>query len=188
MAFLSRIAAGYAACTILAALVIAPSVFGQSARPSIEYQLKASLIFNFIQFVEWGPAAKPSPDFVFHLCIVGQDDFGVALNTFEQELVKGNRIEIDRTTSLAPEKLTACQVVFVSKHNSPEEVERVIKTLQGTSVLTIGEQDDFLARGGVISILLEDNKVVFDISRPAALAARLAVSAKLLRIARRVIE
>jgi len=55
-------------------------------------------------------------------------------------------------------------------------------------MLTVGEGDDFPAAGGVIGLVIEDNKVRFDVNLEAAERAGLKISSKLLKLARNVRE
>jgi len=48
--------------------------------------------------------------------------------------------------------------------------------------------DNFLESGGMINFLIEDKKVHFDINNTAAKKAKLKISSKVLRLAKRVIE
>jgi len=55
-------------------------------------------------------------------------------------------------------------------------------------VLTIGEIDGFLETGGIINFILEQKKLVFEVNLVAGKRAKLEISSKLLRIAKRVIK
>jgi len=63
-------------------------------------------------------------------------------------------------------------------------VTPLLEAARQQSILTIGDSDDFLDKGGMISIVVENDKVVFDINRASATVARLDISSKLLRVAR----
>ncbi len=60
----------------------------------------------------------------------------------------------------------------------------VAQRIGGRPVLTIGESDRMLAQGGVIRFYIEDNRTRFEVNTDAAQAARLKLSAKLLKLAR----
>lgn len=157
---------------------------GSEARPTLEYQIKASLIFNFVQFVRW-PGDAPPPEFRF--CVLGRDRFGTALSSLNGELVEGSKVATVHLPSARLEDISTCHVLFISKGvelNIPE----VLNELRDQSVLTIGEASDFLDLGGMINLQLDSGKVVFDINRTAARNARLDISSKLLRLARTVKE
>ena len=51
-------------------------------------------------------------------------------------------------------------------------------------ILTIGETPGFAARGGIINLTLEDNKVRFEVNIGAAKQANLNISSRLLALAK----
>jgi hypothetical protein len=159
------------------------SASAEDARPTMEYQIKASLLFNFIHFVTWAP--EPDSSVPLRTCVTGADPFGPALKVFEREVIHGRKIETVILTEPTEEQLKECSVVFVLRGH-----ENVLDRLSNfdPQILTVGETPEFLDRGGIITLLLQDNKIVFDVNRNAALRARLAIDSKLLRMARTVRE
>ena len=65
--------------------------------------------------------------------------------------------------------------------------KEILEALKGSSVLTVGEMDNFLENGGIINFLIRDRKVCFEVNTVAAKDARLKIRSKLLRLAKRVI-
>ena len=59
-----------------------------------------------------------------------------------------------------------------------------IQMLKGVPVLTIGETPGFARNGGIINLILEDNKVRFEVNVAAAKEADLNISSRLLALAR----
>ena len=59
-----------------------------------------------------------------------------------------------------------------------------IQLLKGVPVLTIGETPGFAKNGGIINLILEDNKVRFEVNVQAAKDADLNISSRLLALAR----
>ena len=153
----------------------------RAADAPLEYQVKAAFLLNFAKFIEWPVSAFASKDSAFAICILGDDPFAGALEqTVEEESIGGRRIAIRRIRR-APDP-QACQIVYVGK------AEKNFSAAEfGFGVLTVGERDGFLARGGIIAFVIEERKVRFDISSSAAARASLKPSSKLLRVAR-VIE
>jgi hypothetical protein len=62
----------------------------------------------------------------------------------------------------------------------------VLKHVVSPGVLTVGESDDFLDKGGVIRLLIEDKKVRFEVNMDAAQQAHLTISSQLLKLARTI--
>lgn len=157
----------------------------ETTAPTIEYQVKASLIFNFIQFTEW-PELPPSSDLPFKICVFGTDQFGSALSYFEREVVFGRHVK-KIVVTVPSSELEECQILFVSA-DAQEEAEAALNLVKDKEVLTIGESADFLDKGGVILLAREGKRVVFDINRQAATEQHLKITSKLLRLAREVRE
>jgi hypothetical protein len=61
---------------------------------------------------------------------------------------------------------------------------QLLQQLRGWPVLTVSDAEGFTSQGGVIGLLLEDDRVRFEIGVAAAQAAGLQISSKLLRLSR----
>ena len=63
---------------------------------------------------------------------------------------------------------------------------RVLQQATAAKALAIGESEDFITRGGMVRLLVEEGKVRFDVSTRAAETVGLKVSSQLLKLAREV--
>ena len=160
-------------------LPFASLALADEAAPTLEYQVKASMIYNFLQFVEWPPELLPASSDV-SICVLGEDKFGAALNALTNELVRGRKIRVVRLKHLTDSSV--CHVLFVSG-SEPGRMASVIQPQIDRSVLIIGESEGFLEQGGIINFLVRDGKLRFEINKNTALKARLQLSAKLLQLA-----
>jgi hypothetical protein len=52
-------------------------------------------------------------------------------------------------------------------------------------ILTVGESDDFLDQGGMFNLFFEDKQLRFEVNQTPAENAKLTVSSKLLRLAKK---
>jgi hypothetical protein len=146
-----------------------------------EYQIKAAMMVNFIQFVQW-PEDDPdeSADFLT-IGIFGADNFGSILDSLNGRIVNEKQIKLLRINST--KELRQCQVVFVPESES-NHTDEILAAVNGFPVLTIGETDRFIQQGGIIRFFIEQNHVRFEINRTAAYHSKLKISAKLMEIAR----
>ena len=78
-----------------------------------------------------------------------------------------------------------CHVLFI--HRGVRH-EPYLREARGQPLLTVGEVPDFLRDGGIVNFVVEDGKVRFDIDREAAARANLAISSRLLRLARSAVS
>src|ERR1700736_411185 len=149
--------------------------------PAPEYQVKAVFLFNLVQFVQWPAQAFPAPGTHLVIGVLGEDPFGGYLN----ETVRGARVNnrplvVQRYRRVS--EIKTCHVLFVSRSGA-ESLEQVFAALRGRSVLTVGDAEDFIARGGMIRLVTENNKIRIRINLDAVRAAGLTISSKLLRLA-----
>lgn len=172
------------------AIVILPS-FGleaqaQDSSVSSEYLIKAGFIYNFANLVQWPSSAFAQPNSPIVIGIFGEDPFGTILDrVLEGKKVNGRVFLVKHLKSVA--ELKECQIVFVSSSEMARLVE-AIHSVKGMPILTIGEIPGFAKRGGIINLVLEDNKVHFEVNVEAAKEADLNISSRLLALARIVPE
>jgi len=172
-AFLIGPAIAGLACVLLCAAGSAAQERGRVE----EYQVKASFLVNFAKFVTW-----PSSEDPLVLAIVGVDPFGPYLDTIVRgKAVNGRRIEVRRLQ--AGESLEGCQIAFVSVSESARTAE-ILEQARHAPVLTVGEAQRFLRDGGMIRLLVEDDRVRFQMDGRRAEAA-VRVSSQLLALAAR---
>jgi len=81
-------------------------------------------------------------------------------------------------------EVTNCHILFISS-SEKARLPQILKHLNGSSVLTVGEMPGFTETGGMINFVLEGTKMRFQINKDAANNAGLKISAKLLNVALR---
>lgn len=162
-----------------------PQARAQSEPPT-EYQIKAAFLYNFAKFVEWPADTFADPHAPLVLGIVGEDPFGSALDKLAVDKTVNGRGLVIKRLKQGPD-LRNCHILFVSS-SERKRIPQILGSLQGASVLTVGETERFAQSGGVIDFILEENKVRFEINSDAAARARLNISSKLLALARMVAD
>jgi hypothetical protein len=165
-------------------LLAAAAAAGADARKDLEYQVKAAFLFNFAKFVEWPADAFAKPQDPVAICILGTDPFGESLDQLVRgETVNGRPLVVRRPRQFL--EVRECQILFLAAEERAHQ-SKILSVVEGASILTVGEGDGFLADGGVIRFVLEENRVRFEVNLAAAEASRLKLSSKLLRLARSV--
>jgi hypothetical protein len=175
-------------CRRIVALVLAIALGtpGWAANPQVlpEDQIKAGFLFNFTRFVEWNQTAFAAPDSPLLLCVL--DDSAMA------DLLTGaaaGRIVNGRSVAVRPVKpadeLRSCQVLFLS---APDErkAERILTSVKGKPVLTVGESPGFIQAGGLVNFSVQDNKIRLELDLDSANRAGLKISAKLIAVSKLV--
>jgi hypothetical protein len=167
--------------TVLTWTVFA-TILGAEPPPPSEYDVKAAFLLNFTRFVEWPSAAFAEAGSPFTICILGRDPFGHALDDIVRgESVRGHTLLVRRITQApAPQ---SCHVVFVEE--PAKENAKILHEL-GPGVLTVGEGEDFLRDGGMITFVVLNRRVRFDVHPSVAETVGLKLSSQLLSVARAV--
>jgi hypothetical protein len=116
------------------------------------------------------------------LCVLGEDPFGIDLDkTLNGKQVNGRELLIKRFKGVYG--LDVCQVLFISS-SEKHRLAQVIARLKHSSILTVGETEQFTRLGGIINFTVEGNKVRFEINVDAARRAGLKISSRLLQVAK----
>jgi len=161
------------AVMILALLGFEPRVLAQYSAP--EYEIKAAFLVDFAQFVKWPAKALPGgtqPS----IGILGEDPFGGAL----ERIVHG-QMTVEHSQRL--DDLKGCQIIFVCK-SEKARVDQILASLQGASILTVSDVDQFARKGGVIDFVMDAGKVRFEINPAAGQRAGLEIRSQLMKLGR----
>lgn len=169
------------ACGALLCSVL--SFAGASSGQGIEYEVKAAYVFNFVNASAWPPAAFSSPTAPFQVCLAESNPFAGLLNqTFQNEQVNGHPVVVSLVKT--PNEVAACHLLFIP--DGADASGALQKAAASAPVLTIGESRAFRKRGGIITFVLDSDRIRFDVNRQEAARTGVALSSKVLRVARQV--
>ena len=175
--------AGCAAVVMLAVFIvgIAAPVPTYAQEEVSEYQVKAAYVFNFLKFVEYPTSSFADPLAPLVIGVLGDDPFGNALPQVVIGKTVGGRDLVIRIYHPG-EDLRSAHILFISS-SERKRLPAILSSLDGSSVLTVGDTTGFLDAGGMIQFLSESDRVRFAINVDAASRARLKLSSKLLSLA-----
>jgi hypothetical protein len=167
----------------------ATSAHAQDTDASSEYLIKAGFIYNFASLVQWPSTSFSQADSPIVIAVLGEERFGTTLDRVLQGkkidgrsfIVKYFRSTSELVKSVGKPK--ECQILYVSSSAMPH-LSEAIQVVRGMPVLTIGEMPGFAKSGGMINLVLEDNRVRFEVNVKAAKDADLNISSRLLALAR----
>jgi uncharacterized protein DUF4154 len=148
-----------------------------------EYEVKAAYLYNFAKFVEWPPSSPKRDAFV--IGILGRDPFGPLLDQAVSGKTVGERRLVVRRFA-QPEQVAEVDMIFICASEAAR-VPDVLRRLEGTPTLTVGETEDFVGRGGMLGFRVSEEVVRFDVDLDQSSRAGLKVSSQLVRVARKVI-
>ena len=154
----------------------------QEAAPSTS-QLKAAFLYNFAKFVEWPPAAFVGETSPIVIGILGEDPIpirGDLERAILGKTINSRPLEIKPFRSAAD--ATNCHLLYIGA-SEKAHLKQILDSLLGASVLTVGETDGFIQKGGMINFIQEKAKFRFEINERAAKSVNLKISSKLLSLA-----
>ncbi len=166
-------------CILGVALVATPAF----ARD--EYQVKGAFLFNFARYVTWSASPADSGTDL-PICVAGDASVTETVsNVIGGKTLDGRRVSVHQTRGLAD--AGHCRVLFVTRTADLGD-SAVATSMTRAGLLTVGEDADFLTRGGVVRFTEDAGKIRFEVNQVAARSAGLKFSANLLRLAKRVID
>jgi hypothetical protein len=151
-----------------------------------EYPLKLAFLYNFAKFVEWPSDSFRSPGGTLAICIVGHNPFSLDIENELRARPAGDH-PVKFVALKLTDTLNACHIVFIPV-TEKDQAARIVWSLKGARVLTVGECDGFALKGGIINFTVEEGNIRFEINRRAADRAGLKISSKLLNLAKLVTE
>lgn len=182
MAFLKAARVSAVLAVVVALALLIPGAPAAQTREAGERAIKAAFLYNFTKFVEWPASAFAGEAAPFRVCVFVDAAFRREIDgMLAAEAVAGRPV----TIVAEPQQTAGCHLAYFGLAES-ERATALLPVLRQAPVLTIGEGSRFLAQGGHIAFVLEQNRVRFDVNKRAVDRTGLAISSKLLRVARHV--
>ncbi|HJV65301.1 MAG TPA: YfiR family protein [Geomonas sp.] len=151
-----------------------------------EYQVKAAFIYNFAKYVEWPADTFESSSDPIVVTILGPPPNQEAFEAMRGKSVRGRRLEL-RFVKRADE-IGTTHILYVCDYERDRR-GHVPDSYRNQGVLTINDLDPSGPCGGaVISFVMVDKKLRFQINLKAARKTGLKISSQLLKLARNVVE
>ncbi len=167
---------------VAASVNLGASVARAQDRSDGEYRIKAAFVYNFAKFVDWPTDALPDSTAAIVIGVVGEEQLSEVLaETVAGKTANGRELVVRRWK--VGQDLRNCQLLFISASEG-RRLPQILRRLKGSSVLTVGETEQFTRLGGIINLFVVGKNVRFEISVGAAARARLKISSKLLALAR----
>jgi hypothetical protein len=168
---------------LLGVLTPGASLHAQPSKPR-DNEVKAAYLFNFGRFVTWTTPAPAAESDLFAVCVLGRDPFGAVLDTtLAGETINGLRVAAKRIVK--PADAHGCRILFVGA-SEDRQLPAILQAIASAGVLTVSDMPDFLARGGMIQFVSQDNRIRFEVNLTAVEQANLVLSSELLKVASNV--
>ena len=168
-------------CAPFLALQLVAAGIAPEQKQAAEYTLKAAVLCNLARFVEWPVRAAGLTNGPLVIGVLGVDPFGSALDeATKDQTVQGRKLAA-RRFGLADDP-SACHLLFISRSEA-DRLPALLARLRGSGVLTVSEISRFAERGGMVNLVMKEDRVRFEISVVAAEREGVAISSKVLKYA-----
>ena len=159
-------------------ILAAPAGSVAQAKTVAEYQLRAAFVYNFAKFVEWPRESFEAADSPIQVCIAGEASVAEAFqHVLGSKTVDKRELIVLRLTK--PGVPGNCQILY---HAGDSKNFPLAAFLVTGDVLSVGESEEFAARGGMIRLLREADRLRFVIYRENVERSHLKVSSKLMAL------
>lgn len=162
--------------TFLSLLLLLFSTTAKGALTEVEIQ--GAYIINFIRFTQW-PDKLPNNE--INLCVLGNSSLYAVLQSQTGRKFGENTLNV---LSLDESQLATehCQTLFIGYHTVQRTLP-IIKLLNDAPILTLSAAPDFAQRGGMIGLIYNNNRILFEVNLAAARRASLYLSSQVLNLA-----
>ncbi len=153
------------------------------AQTASEYQVKAAYLYNFAKSAQWPEQSLASGSSPLLIGVVaGDEEFIDTLRQTVAGKTVGTHVILVKRVSTEAE-MDFCQIIFFRSSAGHRRTQAFIASLASASILVVGEDDAFLAQGGMINLVLKDGTIRFDVNKASLERANIHLSPVLLAAA-----
>lgn len=157
---------------------------GQLSEPTVqtaeEEDLKVAFIYNFAKFSTWPPIADGGEASVIRACVYGRIDFQRRLGVIDGQPVGERTLRVFYLRDIT--EIPRCQILVVGQLEE-EVLGVVLGATQRFPILTVSDRPNFLARGGIIEIFHEAQRLRFKVNFKRTQQIGVKLSSKMLKLA-----
>jgi len=172
------------ACLAILLLGVACAAEGQRTEAS-EASLKAAYLFKFASYIEWAAGDFESPAAPLVIGVVGADDVAAELSRLVTgRSVAGHPVAVKRIAEGdAPRGI---QMLFAGRDT--QKLAAIARMAQSQGILVVTDVDHGLEMGGAINFVPLGERLGFEVSLDSADKSGHRISARMLNVAKRVVQ
>ena len=153
------------------------------AQQASEAALKAAFLYKFAGYAEWPAQAFSAADAPIVIGVAGNDDVAAELERLVPgRVVNGRPVAVRRVRDATG--LAGVHELFVGRAEAGARA--LVRTATQQSALTVTESS--LETGSAINFVAVDDRIGFEVSLENAEKAGVRISARMLSVARRVVQ
>ncbi len=165
---------------MLGGAVAVAAVAGAAVQDVSGPALKATYLLNFVRFTEW-PVSVAAPGAPFAMCVLGDDRVAESLDAIARgRPVEGHALIVRQVH--ADSAIRNCHLLYISDVGLKESIA-LVGSLNNAPALTVSDLSGFAQAGGMVSLIVEGDKLRFAVNIEATVRARLRLSSRLLSLA-----
>jgi nitrogen regulatory protein PII len=150
-----------------------------------EQNLKAAFLVNFARFTRW-PEGRENRHTPFIFLNTLNEIEGRGFKAISHAHVRGHNIEVRFSEkNQIDTTMTPPDLIFIT-NTSYQELEKILKWLEGKPVLTVSDILGFTSYGGMIELIRKKDSIHFNINYKSVKKAGLEMNYQMLKLADKV--
>jgi hypothetical protein len=164
---------------LVTSLLLYVSTMPTQADAVQEYAAKSVLALNLARYSEWPKDVFKGNTVTVNLCLLGSEVVQQAFTMVDKKHISNKILSVLNIND--SKQLQDCQLLYISADT--DKVNQLLTDSYAHHILTIGETDDFLAKGGMVYLEMADAKINLNVNLGATQKAGLQISARVLKLA-----
>lgn len=177
--FVSLLTAAWACVAIFLGLTL-PT---EAEKPAVEeFEAKAVLVYHFAKFTSWPEGTFKTDQSPILISVYGDKGFYEVLKKYHGRLINGRPLSINYIEKMEEDplpqilyftgKIEAAVAYYLKEHSTP--------------TLTIGETKDFVEKGGILSVVRDDDHLTIYSNLKSAVETKLYLNNKLVQLTKQI--
>jgi hypothetical protein len=172
-------------CVVVAFAGVLPA-WAAGPESAQETQVKAAYLYKFASYAEWPAGHLASPDSPLVIGIVAAEPLADALEAQARgQTVRGHPVKVRRFAPDGP--LGEAHVLYIGTTDA-DSLDTIFAQLRGKPVLTVSDSRSAQQRGSMITFLMRNQRLRFEVAVAPASDNQVRLSALLLTAADRVVR
>jgi hypothetical protein len=167
---------------LIASSVVTP--VAQESNGRLEAEIKAAFLYHFGAYVDWPPGTFSSSTEPLVIGVTNAEIFDPLVEIVRVRTIRNRPLSVKRVRSVSD--TAGVHMLYVSDEVDPDSATAILRSVHDRPVLTV--TDSGYEGEAILTFVLDQDRVRFDVALSLAEASDLRVSARLLSVARRVEE
>ncbi|MBS3964593.1 MAG: YfiR family protein [Methylomonas sp.] len=146
-----------------------------------EAAVKVAFLYNFFKFIDWPAGAATE---VMTLCTSHDPSLTEALTVLAGKTVNGRPLRVMQ--DIDPARIGHCHLLFLHR-DGVTDIGHLLVIARTSHAVTVGDYPSFIESGGIIGLIKNGNRLVFEINLEQAARQGHHIDAQMLKLARRVL-